>query len=108
MAGRLVIRGLANFRRLRGHRETGDSESSVALICWVAWAVSLQSEQAICIEPSGASLTKNPIGARAARRLPGPAETIVATPVLPHDGHSRSAGVLTMTADMKKDSHADN
>jgi hypothetical protein len=107
MAGRLVIRGLASFRRLRGHRETGDSESSVALICSVAWAVSLQSEQAICIEPSGASLTKNPIGARAARRLPGPAETIVATPFLPHDGHSRSAGVLTMTADMKKDSHAD-
>ncbi len=107
LAGRLAIWRLASFRRLRGHRGTDDSESSVALVCSVAWAVSLQSEHAICIEPSGASLTKNPIGARAALRLPGPAETIVATPFLPHDGHFRSAGVLTMTADMKKDSHAD-
>ena len=89
LAGRLVIWGLASFRRLRGHRKTNDPESTVTLVCSVAWAASLQSEQAICIEPSGASLTKNPLGARAARRLPGPAKTIVATPLLPHDGHAR-------------------
>jgi hypothetical protein len=107
LAGKLVIWGLASFRRLRGHGKTDNPESSVTLVRSVAWAASLQSEHAICIEPSGANLTKNPLGARAARRLPGPAETIVATPLLPHDGHFRSAGVLTMTADIKNGSHAE-
>jgi hypothetical protein len=107
VAGKLVVWGLASFLRLRDHRKADDPESSVALICSVAWAASLQSEQAICIEPSGASLTKNPLGARAARRLRGPAETNVATPLLPHDGHFRSTGVLTVTADINRGSHAE-
>ena len=106
LAGRFAIWGLARSRRLHGHRKTDDPESSVTLVCSVAWAPSLQSEQAICIEPSGASLTKNPIGARAARRLRSPAETNVATPLLPHDGHFTSTG-LPVTADMKKGSHAE-
>ena len=102
LAGRFAIWGLARSRRLHGHRKTDDPESSVTLVCSIAWASSLQSEQAICIEPLGASLTNNPIGARAARRLPGPAETIVATPLLPHDGHFRSTGVLTVTAHIRE------
>ena len=106
LAGRLMIWGLANFWRVRGHGKTDDPESSVTLVCSVAWAVSLQSEQAICIEPSGASLTKNPIGARAARRLRSPAETNVATPLLPHDGHFTSTG-LPVIADIEKCSHAE-
>jgi hypothetical protein len=106
LAGRWAIWGLASSRRLLCHRETDDAESSVTLVCSVAWASSLQSEQAICIEPSGASLTKNPLAARAARRLRSPAETNVATPLLPHDGHFTSTG-LPVTADIKKGSHVE-
>ncbi len=46
---------------------------------------------------SRAILIKNPWGALAARGLPRPPESMLATPVLPHDGHSRLICDLTKT-----------
>jgi hypothetical protein len=64
----------------------------------------LQLEQTISIEPFGAILTWNPVGALAARSEAGPAEVIVATPAFPHEGHSASTSVLTSTV-MEKCCH---
>jgi hypothetical protein len=46
---------------------------------------------------SGAILIKNPSGALAARGQPLGPESMLATPVLPHDGHSRLICDLTKT-----------